>query len=418
MKWFVFTLICILFLPSCSRQIEEKERVIGYMGRARKNPYLAAERYLEAGGKEVQSSNGVLQLGYDEQTIFAPASSVRSIAEAERILEWVTDGGHFICFIERSEDYWADVGQFTDHAPRRWTDEDSKNVGLEYLVSQLELVLQRDEDSGTGEESKDEDDKEKEESALLEIAKGKDLPNAELREIYLSDNESYEVLLGGSHYLSVQDDVYYEGDWYDVGDIADEHRFFSRLYGYLDVEDEHKGRVTFISEARLFRNPYLVKTQHVELLEKLTAEDGKVVFSLGKVRSFTSMLGEHASKALWALLILTVVWLWKNLPRFGPLLEVGDGTRRHHLEQVQQLGRFLWKHKKTDVLVGSLRDAVLRKAGHNFDEKPNRHQLVEKLSQSSALEKERIDEALFIETIKDSNTMVRVTQTLQTLLKL
>ncbi|MFC5051975.1 DUF4350 domain-containing protein [Rubritalea spongiae] len=416
----------MFFLASCSRETEEKENVIGYMGKARKNPYLAAERYLEAGGKVVESTSGVLKFDEADGTVFAPASSVRSVGDAERILEWVADGGHFVCFLERGEEFWTDVGGYPDHEPEVWgeSEEDEINNGINMLLEAVDLKLEVDEDwesaedilgdlEKTGEEENEALKKAREER-LDKIARGRILPSSEVVDIYFDDEQSYAARLGGMKYFESIDDTYYIGDWYD---IADHHRFFSRLYGYSEQGNEFMGRITFVSEARLFRNPYLELEQHAELLDAMVANNEHVEFSLGKIRSFTSMLGEHASKAMWALFVLTVLWLWKNLPRFGPLLEVTEGHSRNYLEQVQHVGRFFWRQERSDVLLKSLREAVLQKSGHAFSEHQDSSVLLEKLSESSGMNREQITEAMTLKQVKDSSTMVRITKNLQTLLK-
>ncbi|MGJ8672429.1 DUF4350 domain-containing protein [Rubritalea sp.] len=423
----------MVFLTSCSQETEEEERVVGYMGKARKNPYLAAERYLEADGKTVKSSSGALKLDFSQGTLFAPASSIRSVGDAERILEWVADGGHLVCFLERGEEYWRDVGNYTDHSPEHWSeidDDESPDAGLVTMLEALGLgvsYLENEpdveglEDSEVAGDADEEDSKEdsgelsdEEKAERLQVAKGQILPNTEELEIYISDTESYIVFLGGAQTITSMDDLYYEGDWYDV---ADDHYFFSRLYGYDESGLEAMGRVTLLSDARLFRNPYLGYAEHAELLDALVLGGENVEFSLGKVRSFTSMLGEYASKALWAFLVLTVIWLWKNLPGFGPLLEVSEGHSRNYSEHVQQVGRFFWRQNRSDVLLESLRAAVARKAGHAFSGNQDSVSLIEKISQMSGLDHDLIKEAMELKTVKDSSTMVRITKTLQTILK-
>ena len=82
----------LVLLTSCS-DTEDREQFIGYDGRARKNPYLAAERYLESDGHVVISSTGVLKFDEDEGVVFSPATSVRSVGDAERVIDWVYEGG-------------------------------------------------------------------------------------------------------------------------------------------------------------------------------------------------------------------------------------------------------------------------------------------------------------------------------------
>jgi hypothetical protein len=387
----------IVPLTSCS-ETEDREQFIGYGGQARKNPYLAAERYLESDGYEVISTTGVLKFDGSEGVVFSPASSVRSVADAERILDWIDTGGHYLCFLERGEDYWKDVGDWAHHDPEDWREDSEENpdeeTGLHMLLERAELDLVSD--------LKDEYDWEERGS---DVAKGDALPFTESVLVFTDDDEEFEMELGGTRLLAPYGDHYYTSDWHNEGD---EHHFFSRTLG--------DGRITFISDARAFRNPYLKIADHAELLDYVAGRGGKIVFFLGKVRSFTSMLGEYAWPAMWALFALTVLWIWKSLPRFGPLLEVADGDARNYAKQVKSTGQFLWRHKREDALLKSLRDAVVKKSGHFYDQGLDSTALIDSLSQSSSIELDLVTEAMTRTDVRDSSSMVRISKTLQQIL--
>lgn len=413
LRIFLFSLLC---LPSCSRETEEREKVIGYMGLARRNPYLAAERYLEAGGKQVTQSMGVLELAPEQALVIAPASTVRSVGDAQRVLDWVAEGGHFVCIIDRGEEYWEDVGDGFEHEPDRWLEEFDEQPGIEYLVSAVDLELVDapfyDEgciSCGEADEEASEADQKVREQERLEVARGEHLPNADSVTLHMGDGASLKVRLGGARAIGVVDEVYRKGDWYD---IQDEHRFFSRLHGYDAETDQFLGRLTLMSDARLLRNPYLGMDQHVDLLDRLANTDGEVVFSLGRVRGFLSLLGEHGAKALWALLAFIVLWLWKYLPRFGPLLDIEHGHSRAYATHLNQVGHFYWRYKRADVLVEAVRGEVRRKLGErvgaeaiNYDE----------LAQRCGLDVDSVRLAMECE-VRDNSGMVRTTKNLQKIL--
>ena len=239
------------------------------------------------------------------------------------------------------------------------------------------------------------------------VAMGEELPYAEVVNVLVDEDgeTSFSMKLGGDRRMKPFEH-YYTDDWYETGET---HRFLSRSYG--------DGRVTFISDARAFRNPYLKLEQHAQMLDYMAAGDGKIVFSLGKVPGFLAMLFEQAWMALYGLLLLTVFWLWKNVPRFGPLLEVSNGHSRNYAELLSHSGKFLWRHKCYGALLKPLREAVLLRAGltdtHELDDKS----IVARLSEASDLPTDTIAEAMNRTEVRDANSMVRITQTLQSLLK-
>ncbi len=384
----------LVSLTSCS-DTEDREQYIGYDGRARKNPYLAAERYLESDGHVVISSTGVLKFDEDEGVVFSPATSVRSVGDAERVIDWVYEGGHYLCFLERGEDYWKDVGDWAHHDPEDWREDTEEEAGLNLLLESVYLSLVED----VKEEYKWE-------KRGGDVSKGKELPFTEAVLVLTDDEEEFEMELGGTRLLVPDEEDYYVDDWYDEGE---EHHFFSRTLG--------EGRITFISDARAFRNPYLKVAEHAEVLDYIASRGGKIVFSLGKVRSFTSMLGEYAWMAMLALFTLTVLWIWKSLPRFGPLLEASDGDSRNYAKQLKNTGQFLWRHKREDVLLKSLRDAVVKKSGHYYEQGLDSPALIDSLSQSSGIELELVTEAMTRTDVRDASAMVKITKTLQQILK-
>lgn len=403
---YAFLALSCWSLVACSGETEEKERVIGYVGQARKNPYLAAQRYLEAAEHDVSSVSGVLHYDSAEGLVLSPASSVRSVGDTDRLLQWVAEGGHFVCFLERGEDYFRDVGDWPDHAPERWSENDSENTenkaenkGIERLLlkMEVEVVSEAFQEIATTDEDGD---------YKTSVAKGEVLPYAEVVRVIIGEEEtSFNMELGGLRKLKPTGD-YYANDWHEAGE---QHRFLSRSYG--------QGRVTFLSDARAFRNPYLRLQQHAEMLDQLASGGGKVVFSLGEVPGFLSLLSQHAWMALYGLLLLTMLWLWKNTPRFGPLLDTSDGHSRNYAQQVIHTGKFLWRHQCDDALLQPLRAAVLRKVGGETSHGGDTAALVQRLSDGSGISPELISEAITRTQVRDANAMVRISKTLQSLLQ-
>lgn len=395
MKFLFISLLLLGLIPltSCT-DTEDREQYIGYTGLARKNPYLAAERYLVSDGHEVTSTTGVLKFEDDEGVVFSPATSVRSIGDAERVIDWVHDGGHYLCFLERGEDFWKDVGDWAHHDPEDWREGNEEEAGLNLMLESVYLRL-----------VEDVEEKYEWEESGGDVAKGKELPFTESVLVVTDDEKEFAMQLGGTRLLVANEDDYYVDDWHDEGE---KHHFFSRTLG--------EGRITFISDARAFRNPYLQLAEHAEILDYIAGRGGKIVFSLGKLRSFTSMLGEYAWMAMWALFVVAVLWVWKSLPRFGPLLEASDGDARNYANQLKNTGQFLWRHKREDVLLKSLRDAVVKKSGHYYEQGLDSPAFIDSLSQSSGLELELVTEAMTRNDVRDASTMVKITKTLQQIL--
>jgi len=403
-------LLGFLVLSSCQddREYEDKEIVTGYRGQASRNPYLVAERFLSEGGVDAKSMKGVVRMDDSESVVFAPASSIRSTGDGERILEWILEGGHFVCFLERGEDFWKDVGDGAHHNPLVWSDEYEDTQGVEIILDRVGLEL--------GSIDYDEDVIEKVEVALSgytdgegdsSVAKGEVLPAAELIKVnYLGDE--VELLLGGKKGVKLVSNYVHSSSSKSNDEVK---AFHSLEYGL--------GRVTIISEARLFRNPYLKMADHAEMLDLLvdSSGEGKVVFSLGKVRSFTSMLREYAWMAVLGVIVLTAMWLWKNLPKYGPTLDKVDGHYRDSSKHMLAVGNFFWTHKRDDALIQPLRDEVVRRSGGMRNDGYLEDGLMERLAEISGLNVEDIQEAMTRTQVNEASLMVKITKNLQQLLK-
>src|SRR5213075_340682 len=100
------------------------------------------------------------------------------------------------------------------------------------------------------------------------------------------------------------------------------------------------GRVTLVADAHPFRNRYLARNDHAALLYGLVSLDHRTVVSFVSVLkvSFWKMLWEHGRPALLCLAALLMLWLWKNLPRFGPILAAEDHSSRDFTAHLAMAG--------------------------------------------------------------------------------
>jgi hypothetical protein len=62
-------------------------------GKARLNPYLAAEKYLDQQGWDVESSRTWSNYDDETQMIILPGSFLQTKGIAMRVLDWVNQGG-------------------------------------------------------------------------------------------------------------------------------------------------------------------------------------------------------------------------------------------------------------------------------------------------------------------------------------
>ncbi|MGJ8657279.1 MAG: hypothetical protein ACSHX6_12590 [Akkermansiaceae bacterium] len=380
----------------------------GYKGVAKLNPYLAAQTLLKETHEpnyQVMVRNGFVKYDYETGMVISPASTISSEFMVDKMLRWVRNGGVYVCLLERGEKRWVDVGEDCDHRSSDWTwdwsfDEEDEQA-LEYLLEQMNIEMV-DDPSGktTGGRSYHGDPKDP-------VALGEELPLVEDVKVKMyQGGESLDLQVGGTKVMKYNRPLTY-ADRYQEGEY---HRFLGLSHG--------EGRIYFVTDGRLFRNPYLPMSDHAELLETMSDEVyGDIVFAYGNRRGFWSLMINYAGPALLGVFVLLVFWLWKSIPRFGPLLEIPEGHARDYAQSVSNTGRFLWKYKSGGVLLKSMRENLLRSSGMFNAEGQAEESLIETFAEKSGLEVEEVIEALTREQVNEAGDMVRITRNLQTILK-
>ena len=407
---FLTMLMCLFLVAGCGeRTMVTKDYTDGYKGAAKLNPYLAAqEMLLEVHDSAVNVKNGFVKYDWDTGMVISPASALSSEIMVDKMLRWVNDGGVYVCLLERGDKHWVDVGENCDHHTDEWgwnwvVSEESIKA-KNHLLERMEIELEAD-PSGktTGGRNYYRDPKNP-------IVLGDELPLVE--EVNVSVYDDYgkkrelELQIGGTQVMKYNGYLS-NGDIYQKGNY---HRFLGLEYG--------SGRVYFITDGRLFRNPYLGMSDHAELLDYMALDTyGKIVFAYGNRRGFWSLMGNYAGPALLGVFFLLVFWLWKSIPRFGPLLEIKEGHARDYAQSVSNTGRFLWKYKGAHVLLSSMRDNLLRTSGMFNEAGEADELLIETFAEKSGLGVEEVIEALTRKDVNDAGDMVRITKNLQTILK-
>jgi len=184
MKIFSILLMALL-LTGCERS-EPKDktgkvketRVNGYKGAANYNPYLGAQRFLidsPSVHNSVNVRSGYISLSDREAVVVANASSLQDENHVARIMRWVSQGGQYVCIIERGERNWQDVGEYADHDPYEWDRETSatSEKALAKFLDRNNISL-IDDPSGIGLETEYDDS-----GVEKKIALGKYIPSAE-----------------------------------------------------------------------------------------------------------------------------------------------------------------------------------------------------------------------------------------------
>jgi hypothetical protein len=393
----------VLLLAGCGGGgYREVERETGYKGKARLDPFLAAERCLERLGGDVEVDRSWPKLDRSIGVVMIPASMLEARGYVEELRRWVAEGGQLVCLFS-----WASAAQneWRGHvddpvepsaAMAEWMEDVGWRVvsGEGFVDEELKMIV-----GGSGDDEKS--------------AK----PERETEE-WMLDGMSFRVEkfgravfepVGGESWRAAEageDDAEDDG-----GENMGKQRFASAYYG--------DGRLVLVADARPFRNRYIGDADHAALLEALAdaARAGRMTIVLGTEVSFWRLLWANGWTVLVALGALVLVWLWRSLPRFGPLeasVRVDDWRDyRRHLDAV---GGFFWRTDRGQSLLAPLRRKVMERLRRRRAAAGAEADLIGLAATIADVPEERVREALDGAARHDAASFTRVTGDLQRLL--
>jgi hypothetical protein len=382
MKWVV--ILNLLFFSGCGQK-EERRKIdevpMGYTGKARVNPYLAAEKYLDQQGRDVESSRTWSNYDNETRMIIMPGSFLQTKGMGIRVLDWVEQGGNLVMTIEGGE---PDRNDFTESGSGMGSSEGGDYTGLDYVLEQLGISWNYYPYQAADHDSKNRG----------HLSRPWEL--VETKEEWGGHRLEFEGEVG----LAIENGR----SWIPNEDGK------SRMVG----TDYGAGEVIVLAHARPFRNPYLARADHAEFLDHLSGKygrSGKIVFLYGSSTSFFGLLWKEGWMVVIAGLVLLFAWLWMRIPRFGPILRDNTIKRQPYGKALIASARFLWRTKQLGYLLRPLR-AQLEKENHG-----DPATFYDRLAEESGLKRDDVVEALTTDPPKDPGHILKVAQKLQILLK-
>lgn len=276
---------------------------VGYSGEARVNPFFAARLLLERLGFKVEQKADFRKLGAlppGATVILAVDRTELNPPDVRALLSWVErDGGHLIVGAERE-------------------------LARDILLQQINVeVHSKDGDAGPS-----------------------TLTAAGIDRILMPDGSELRADLLPSPTLI------------DLDEDADAWRVTSRGGTRILQFDWGEGDITVLSTLRPFTNREIGRLDHAELLAQITGagEPGEL-FLIRHLESASLLtwLAQHAAAALAALGVFVLIWLWRVVPRFGPLAPSPAPDRKSLLEHIRAVGRFYLDQRELPRLLALLR---------------------------------------------------------------
>jgi hypothetical protein len=292
----------------------------GLQGEALENPTLMLEKWLAASGHPTTRQGGEIRgAGLPEggTCFLLHLSQPLTAAEAGDLLAWVQRGGHLI----------------TDGSAAPFNDE----RGLEQLHKAVGVTLK-------------------------DLAKGPLDPDPGHGEVtdrfWRGDAIPYRLRRSYRWVLVPERDE----DWWYRNTNGNGAVVLSRHEGL--------GELTLLPDLSWVYREALTELDHAAYLEQVLglgadregARAEAVVWSRPVELSLFQWLKDHALPVMVALLLLTLAWVVRNLPRFGPLVPEPQPRRRSLLEHLEASARLMWQDGGPEHLARRTREALVARA--------------------------------------------------------
>ncbi len=345
-----YAVLALLFLCGCKGHWEETEQTTGYKGKARVNPFLAAERMLNALGHHAHSAKAFTQLPKYQTVMFISGESGLSAGRARQLLRWVSRGGRLIYCLEGMRPYNDFQTQYGSIITAMLMEEERDPILEQLGVGVMKRLPLEELGPLTKKQKKtDKSASEKRDKSKRQHDEHDDEDWTET--LFNVDwcGQQYQLSLGGRLSLILKRKL--RPGEFSAG-LKNESLALFLKHG--------NGSVTLLPHARPLRNHWIGEYDHARWLAALVGdEEGRdVLFVTATAGGFMGLLWQHGWMALVALMLLLLFWLWQQMPRFGPLTEVEVDTTRHFASHIGALGEFFWRMRRSALLVDSARDAV------------------------------------------------------------
>jgi len=419
----LMALVASLVLCGCSGKWEDYEKTLGYRGRARVNPFLAAERLLDELGHDAHGAKSLTKMPAHDAVILVSGEDGLPEGRAKQLLRWTFSGGHLIYCLGGTRPYNDFETQFGSFIAAMLLEEEKDPV-LEQLGVGVQKRLPEDEIKEIAKDVLNQESKKAAPPAKTDEAKKDDAKKKKKKKS--EDDEDEEAWLE-----SVQE-VTWNGQTYKLSLGGYQHLILKRKLraGEFSAGSKNEslalhlkhgtGSVTLLAHARPFRNRWIGERDHARWLSALVGEhDSKeVLFVAATSGSFMALLWQHGWMAVIALALCLIFWLWQQMPRFGPLAEVELDSTRHFASHIGALGEFFWRMRRGALLVNAARDAVwerVRERHRSLDDgsrQMNDH-LAEEIARRAGLPVKRVAAAFDVAPPDSAHNFVTLMRDLQ-----
>ncbi len=370
-------LCCCVLVSGCFGKSHQETREIGYQGVARRQPYLAAERMMTTLGYEVSTIHSAKDLPLGGVLILG-GEGAQNQNLGLQALNWVKQNGGHLIILLRGTESWRD-------------DWSSQLLELFGMLTKSEA-------------------------------------HAVLRELGIKIGSKNSFKLDTKHEVTIEDTTYsyvpktgltldatsQEDDLDLVEGTASDSQLFSLPW--------HRGRITVMVDGSPFRNRFIDQSDHAKLWMQLLQLPVQHQYGTETVTmlfanhdTFWVLLWEKFWMVILSLLALLCFWLWRHIPRFGPLLTLEGKGLRQFSEHLRMTGVFLWNRHQTSDLLLPLRRSILTKLHlrHPAWKEADDGRLMERFATMTNLPYDRVADAWQASYVKEGPRLVSLIRDLQ-----
>ncbi|BBM01560.1 DUF4350 domain-containing protein [Microbulbifer sp. GL-2] len=393
------------FLTFFERYTEEKDR--GWDSEARRNLFLAAEKYLAAIGLESQQAENISILNglSPNATLFiASSSQVYNPQRVAELLNWVDSGGHAIV-VARTEGFDFDEQRSEE---RDWLLEELDvsimeghyEYSFEHPLQQLlgedaELTPEQSPGEALREYNRRIDagvSTEEEAETSQEKPRNPDVEPEDLVSLPTDHGTKIQLHFDASHLL------YHPG--LDDDTIDNAPVFWARVWRddeavpFMQFE-RGSGVITLLTDSGIWQSHRIGHFDHAYFLQLLAGSGDFVFLTRPRFDSLSYLARKYATEFFLAGALALLGWLFLRARRFGPLQPSPESARRSLLEHISACGHYYWRDDQCEQLLRGQRTELLRNLRATDTDSIARHKLAEKLSAATGLSKHDIIASLW-----------------------
>ena len=337
----------------------DKEVHSGYSIEARKNPFLAAQLFLQRNNVNVIEKTDVLDfslIGTNETVFLSNVDDmILTQSQIDKALDWVDSGGFLIVGVGDEIQGNASILERFDIDPIEYIDDNDNYLiddgEFKPLSQRLrELNEEIDERNENGEPAEEDVSFEEllvsdfqKDATYYQVSLGDDVGELNLQVV---DN----IVLNHPQVGEQYDDEYVSGNYEDTYDLSAQ---VSDAKG-ARVLQFHYGQGTFtaLSSSVMWETDLIGEADHAFFLAYFVPENATIRFFYNVISpSLSSLLKHYFSESILIVFVLLMLWLWRSSLRVQGIKNEVTSQRRAFSEHLKASADFLLAKEQYSLLL-------------------------------------------------------------------